>query len=294
MRGLVRNFSVDRPSMPAAGDWPSSSYWTRGVRILDSSDTIVITGASRGIGAATARRLAEPGRRLILLARSEGKLSTLCDELNEQGAQAEHLKADLSTVELAAEAASKLVERTERIDTLVLNAGMSNDKLFNDATMSDIEYELGVNYLAPVTLLHSLMPALEASGGSAVVVGSLTALLPYPSNATYAGSKAALLALVRSLRVEMDASEVHFGIVLPGSTRTSLTEDKSSVIPSMEADEVAEAICKCIDEREGVVIPGLTNRLAATFFQEFPELSERLLKPLKKKLVPGFDGYRKS
>jgi short-subunit dehydrogenase len=261
---------------------------------VESTQTIVITGASRGIGAAIARRLAARGRRLILLARSEDKLAELCDQLQARGAAAEYLRADLSTVELAAEAASKITDRVERLDTLVLNAGMSNDLLFNDATVADIEYEFSVNYVAPVTLLHSLMPALEASGGHAVFVGSLTALLPFPSNATYSASKAALLALVRSLRVEMDDSGVHFGIVLPGATKTSLTEGKPSIIPSMDADDVAKAIERCIDRRDGVVIPGLTNRLAASFFQEFPQLSERLLKPLKKKLIPGFDGYRKS
>jgi short-subunit dehydrogenase len=271
---------------------------------VEPTQTIVITGASRGIGAAIARRLANPKRtgsrrRLILLARSEDKLAELCDELQAKGAEAEHIKADLSTAELAAEAASTIADRCERIDALVLNAGMSNDAMFNDTTVADITYELGVNYIAPVTLLHSLMPLIEASGpeasgGHVVVVGSLTALVPYPSNATYSASKAALLALVRSLRVEMDGSGVHLGIVLPGATKTSLTEDKPSVIPSMGVDKVAKAVEKCIKGREGVVIPGLTNRLAATFFQEFPELSERLLKPLKKKIIPGFDGYHKS
>jgi short-subunit dehydrogenase len=261
---------------------------------LDTLETIIITGASRGIGAATARRLAGPNRRLILLARSQDKLAALCDEINAKGATAEHLEADLSSVELAAEAASKLLERTERVDALVLNAGMSNDTLFDNSTMDGIEYELGVNYLAPVTLLHSLLPLLESSGGSAVFVGSLTALMPFPSNATYAATKAALLALVRSLRVEMDESGVHFGIVLPGATETEATADKSSIVPHMSADKVAKAIERCLDNREGVIIPGLGNRLAATFFQEFPELSEKLLKPLKTKLIPGFDGYSKS
>lgn len=261
---------------------------------MDELETIIITGASRGIGAATARQLAGPQRRLILLARSKGDLAALCDEINERGATAEHLEADLSTVELAAESADTLIDRTERVDGLVLNAGMSNDKLFGDSTIDEVEYELGVNYLAPVTLLHSLMPLLEASGGSAVFVGSLTALMPFPSNATYAASKAALLALVRSLRVEMDESGVHFGIVLPGATETDATADKTSIVPHMSADKVAKAIERCLEERDGIVIPGLGNRLAATFFQEFPELSEKLLKPLKTKLVPGFDGYPKS
>jgi short-subunit dehydrogenase len=255
---------------------------------------MVITGASRGIGAAIARRLAGTGRRLVLLARSEGKLADLCDELQARGARADYIKADLSSADLAAEAASKLADRIDRLDTLVLNAGMANDALFNDTSVVDIEYELGVNYIAPVTLLHCLMPLLEARDGHAVFVGSLTALLPYPSNATYAASKAALLALVRSLRVEMTDSGVHFGIVLPGSTKTSLTEDKPSIIPSMEADDVARAVAKCIDDKKGVVIPGLTNRLAATFFQGFPGLSERVLEPIKYKVVPGFDGHPKS
>ena len=255
-------------------------------------ETIVITGASRGIGQATARRLAEPGRHLVLLARSEQELAGLCRQLRRLGTRADYVVADLSSVESAKQATAELLARISRLDLLVLNAGMSNDRLFTDTSPEAIVYEAGVNYLAPVTLMHGLLPQLTSTGGHVIFVGSLTAVVPFPSNATYAATKAALLALVRSIRVEMAESGVHFGIVLPGPTRTQMTVGKPSRLPFEEPDTVARAIVRCIEERTGIETPGLSNRLAGGFFRGFPGISEWILNRVKTRLVPGLADHR--
>jgi uncharacterized protein len=255
-------------------------------------ETIVITGASRGIGEATAMHLARPGRELLLLARSEDKLDQICKEISRSGANAHYLVADLSSIELATKAAREIADRVDDIDILILNAGMSNDKRFEETTTDELFYELGVNYLAPVTLLHHLLPQLRRSKGHVVVVGSLTAILPFPSNATYAASKAPLLSLIKSLRLEMKETGIHFGIVLPGLTETSATDGKRALIPKASPQEIAEAISKCIEERKGLLIPGAGNRIAAAIFQQFPELAEKVINPLKYHLVPGFGDHQ--
>ena len=255
-------------------------------------ETIVITGASRGIGEATAKRLAGPKTEMLLLARSEDQLDRVCRNLSRQGALADYLVADLSTVELACDAAEKIAERCETIDILVLNAGMSNDKRFQEATLDEIVYELGVNYLAPMALLHALLPQLKRRPGHVVVVGSLTAILPFPSNATYAASKAPLLSLIKSLRLEMKETGIHFGIILPGFTDTAATEDMTSSIPRASPAEIAEAIHHCIATRKGLLIPGAGNRLVAALFQQFPGLAEKLIDPIKDYLFPGFESRR--
>jgi len=254
-----------------------------------TTQTIVITGASHGIGEATARRLATPGTELLLLARSGDKLHRICNEISHEEIYADYLVADLSSIDLARDAAGRIARRCEAIDILVLNAGMSNDKSFEEASLDEIVYELGVNYLAPVALLHTLLPQLKRRNSHVIVVGSLTAILPFPSNATYAASKAPLLSLIKSLRLEMSASGMHFGIVLPGLTQTAATEEMTSMLPRATPQRVAESIHRCISDRKGLVIPGAGNRIAAAVFQQFPGLAEKLLNPLKARLIPGYD-----
>ncbi len=253
--------------------------------------TVVITGASRGIGEATAKRLAEPGMEMILLARSEDKLDSICKEISHRGVHADYLVTDLSTVDVAREAARKIAERCEAIDILVLNAGMSNDKPFEEASLDEIVYELGVNYLAPVSLLHTLLPQLKRRRSHVIVIGSLTAILPFPSNATYAASKAPLLSLIKSLRLEMRGEGIHFGIVLPGLTNTAATEQMTSRLPRATPEKIAEAIVECIADRKGLVIPGVGNRIAAAVFQQFPGLGEKMLTPFRRRLIPGYDDH---
>ncbi len=227
----------------------------------------------------------------MLLARSEDELDRVCNEISQTGAHADYLVADLSTVDRARDAARKIAEHCEPIDILVLNAGMSNDKPFWEASLEEIVYELGVNYLAPVALLHTLLPRLNGRQSHVIVVGSLTAILPFPSNATYAASKAPLLSLIKSLRLEMKDTGIHFGIVLPGLTATAATEDFESPIPRATPEKIAEAIYLCIARRKGLIIPGAGNRFAAAFFQQFPKFSERLVTPFKGRLFPGFDDH---
>jgi uncharacterized protein len=253
---------------------------------------IAISGASRGIGEAVAYRLARPGDRFVLLARSEDRLAEVCARLREVGAEAEYLAVDLSSLDSAARAAECLRERVERLDVLVLNAGMSNDRTFARTRPEDARYELGVNYVAPMTLLHRLLPSMRGREDAHVVcVGSLTSILPFPCNATYAASKAALLALVRGLRVELAEEAMHLGIVLPGLTDTDIVPDSGAPVrlPRASVDEVADAVAECIDERAGVVIPGWSNQIAARLWQSFPSVFDGLLEKTARYVVPGFE-----
>lgn len=125
-----------------------------------------------------------------------------------------------------------------------------------------------------------------------VVVGSLTSILPFPSNATYGASKAPFLSLIKSLRLELKETGIHFGIILPGLTDTAATKDMSSAIPRAAPAEIAEAIHDCIVSEKGLLIPGAGNRLAAAVFQQFPGLAEKVIDPIKSLVVPGFDHRR--
>ena len=253
---------------------------------------IVVTGASRGIGEAVARRLAGPGRCIALVARTVEDLERVARAIEADGGEAEVIPADLSSAEAAGALAEELVERVGRVDGIVLNAGISNDVVFRRAELDAIDLELQVNYLAPVHLVrHLLDDMLEQGRGDVIFVSSLTAVVPFPGNASYAGSKAATFAFARSLGVELEEQGIHVGVVLPGYTDTGIAREAGpEFLPSMSADAVAKAVASCLDDRKGVVIPGWTNQLALQLFGSFPNLSDSLLEEVASKILPGFDG----
>ncbi len=255
---------------------------------MSQRPTAVVTGASRGLGAAIARRLAPRCRHLVLLARSEDALAALRDELRSRRTKVDFVRADLSSAQAALEAAHRIDALIGTPDQLVLNAGVSNDAPFADTSLDAIAYELGVNTVAPTTLLRWAVPRMRDRGhGRVVVVGSLAAVVPFPGNATYSATKAALLALVRSLRLELDGTGVHLAIVLPGLTRTDATAEMASVLPRMSAEAVAKATAAALVGDRAIVIPGWHNRLAAQLFQAAPDLTEHVLARVAAKVVPS-------
>ena len=183
--------------------------------------TIAITGASRGIGASAAVALAAPSRRLILMARSEDKLRDTQSAVENKGGEAIILPVDLSSREGAEKATKSLLDRTnDQLDVLILNAGTSNHADFINSDVDAIEYELRLNYLSPLVMLRRCLPHMvhQKEGGHVICVGSLASLMPFPGEASYAASKAALLSLLRSLRVELRDQPVKLTMVLPGYT----------------------------------------------------------------------------
>ena len=251
--------------------------------------TIAITGASRGIGASAAVALAVPGRRLILMARSEDKLRDTQSAVENKGGEAIILPVDLSSREGAEKATESLLDRTNgQLDVLILNAGTSNHADFINSDLDAIEYELRLNYLSPLVMLRRCLPHMvhQKEGGHVICVGSLASLMPFPGEASYAASKAALLSLLRSLQVELRDQPIKLTMVLPGYTSTEMTENHRSLLPAMSSERVGLAIAKAIADQPRVVIPGLSNRLAARLFQTFPGVSDRMLTRFADVLVP--------
>lgn len=238
--------------------------------------TIVVTGASRGIGAAIARELAEPGTQLLLLARTESSLQEQAEHCRRRGADASYLCADLGSAEAGMKAAKLVLDRVGPPDVLVLNAGISTDRAFVDSDLEDKLSELNVNYLAPLAMLQTLLPNMRGQQRSVVAVSSLTVHVPFPGNASYAASKAALFCLLRSLRLELKNDPLHIGAVLPGYTDTEMSKAVRTPLVAMSPARVAEAVRTCIEERRDCVVPGIANRVAARVFRSVPEISDPL------------------
>ena len=256
---------------------------------FSSAKTIAITGASRGIGASAAVALAAPGRRLVLMARSEDKLRQTQAAVEERGGQAIVLPVDLSSRAGAESCSDLLLECLDgQLDVLILNAGISNHADFLNSNLDDIEYELRLNYLSPLVILRRCLPLMvnQTGGGQVICVGSLASLMPFPGEASYAASKAALLSLLRSLQVELRDHPVKLTAVLPGYTATEMTAKHRSLLPAMSAERVGIAIAKAVTDQPYLVIPGISNRIAARLFRTFPGISDRLLARFASFLVP--------
>ncbi len=186
-------------------------------------DTALVTGATAGIGAAFARRLAADGYDVVLVARGEARLREVADELTERyGRAAAPLVADLSTVEGAERVAARV---TEGVDLLVNNAGMSLNRSFLRTSVEDEERLLAVNVHAVLRLTHAALPGMVERGRGAVVnvssVSSFGAVMP---GSTYPASKAWVTGFSEAMALAVARYGVRVMALCPGYTRTEFHE----------------------------------------------------------------------
>ena len=183
--------------------------------------TALVTGASRGIGAAVARRLATSGARVALLARSSGALHALAAEI---GGGAIPLVCDVRDASMVARAMATLTEQIGGPpDIVVNNAGSFFLASAETTSVGAFGDTLAVNLVAPFAVVHSLLPAMrEANAGHIVTIGSIADRMTFPGNAAYAASKFGLRALHEVLRAELRGSGIRVSLVSPGAVNTEL------------------------------------------------------------------------
>jgi len=228
--------------------------------------TALVTGASSGIGAIYAERLAARGFDLLLVARDEQRLEAAATQLRvEHGIQVEVLKADLTQRDDVLKIEQRL-RSDSSISLLLNNAGVAADGLLANADMEQLEKLIQLN-VTTVTRLASAAAAsfAKAGRGSIINIASVVALFPERFNATYSASKAYVLSLTQSLNAELDGTGVKVQAVLPGVTRTEIWERSgidASQIPAdmvMEAGEMVDAALTGLDQGELITIPSLPN-----------------------------------
>jgi short-subunit dehydrogenase len=181
--------------------------------------TMLVTGASSGIGEATAKRLArEPGAELVLVARREERLRALVDSLP---CRATHLAADLTDADAPARIRAHVEEHHDGLDLLVNNAGSSWRGAFAEAGYANVHRHMELNFDAVVRLTEALLPLLRASAPSAIVnVASTAGRVSRARTGAYSASKFALIGWSDSLFAEERPYGVHVGLVLPGFIAT--------------------------------------------------------------------------
>ncbi|VVE79946.1 SDR family NAD(P)-dependent oxidoreductase [Pandoraea sputorum] len=228
--------------------------------------TALITGASSGIGAIYADRLARRGHDLILVARNTARLLEAAQRLHvETGRRVDILSADLSTREGQALVEARLREDT-RIDTLVNNAGFGAVAPLLQADVDHLTDMIEVNVTALTRLTYAAVPGFVARGrGTVINIASIVAIAPELLNDVYGGSKAFVLAFSQSLQHQLADTGVRVQAVLPGATITEFWDvagKSHQELPQewlMTSDDLVDAALAGLDQGETITIPPLQD-----------------------------------
>jgi len=231
------------------------------LRAVVSGKTVLVTGASHGLGEAAARKLGAAGATVLLVARSTDKLAALAASINAGGGRAAAYPADLSDETAVAALAERLTENHGPMDVVVSNAGKSIRRSLHLQydRPQDFERTIGVNYLGPVRLLLGLLPAMRRRGSGHIVsvstVGVLTA--PGPRWGAYLASKSAFDVWLRSVAPELRADGVHVTSVYMTLVHTPMSEPTPTLrrMPGLSAEQAADIVAKAIIDRPGRVQP---------------------------------------
>jgi uncharacterized protein len=234
--------------------------------VTTTPGTALITGASTGIGAVYADRLARRGHDLVLVARNRHLLNTLANKIaNETGRSVEVLVADLSDKEDLAAVESKL--RTDAaITMLVNNAGVASASPLLESGIDQMDAMIALNVTALTRLTYAVAPGLVARGaGSIINIASIVAIAPELLNGVYGATKAFVLGFSHSLKHELSDKGIRIQAVMPGATRTPLWTlsgvDIDSVLNGfvMSAEDMVDAALVGFDNGEFATIPALPD-----------------------------------
>lgn len=215
----------------------------------------LVSGASSGIGAVTALRLAHEGMDVALLARNRKGLEKVAQQVRGAGRQALVIPCDVTDQEAVGHAIARTEEHLGGLDLLVVNHAAVVFGRFDRVSAADFDRTIDVTFTGAVNLIRSGLPALHRSEGDIVVVGSIMTKVPLPSYSSYAAAKHALRGFLGSLRVELKSagSPVRISMVNPGAVDTPLWDHTTSAQAnrgnkppdSYKPEVVADAIVHC-------------------------------------------------
>ena len=249
-------------------------------------ETILITGASSGIGKAFAEAYAEKGSDLILVARSENKLENIAHTLKDKF----HIQADIILADLAVENAAQHIfhevqKRNKTVGVLINNAGFGASGEFTsiDLEKQHREIQLNINTLVEMTY-YFLDHMIKNKRGKVINLSSMAAFMPMPKMAVYAASKAFVLSFTEALYVEYQKQGIQFIAVCPGATDTNFidTADMAPIEKMRTAANVVQTTFKALEKNKLYCIDGKANYFSS-LLPRF--LSRKRMVKLVEKLV---------
>lgn len=242
--------------------------------------TVIVTGASSGIGEALALEFAALGANVVMGARTADRLAELAAQIEKAGGKAAYVACDVTKEEDCTRLIGAAVDNFGGIDVLICNAGISMRALFDDAELSVLHRLMDVNFWGAVNCVKHALPWLQKSHGSIVGVSSVAGIHGLPGRTGYSASKYAMTGFLETIRIENLKKGVHVMIACPGFTASNvrfsaLTADGSQQHDSprdegkmMTAQEAAIRIIKGVARRKRTVLMDFQGR-ASHFIKKF-------------------------
>lgn len=245
---------------------------------------VLITGASSGIGRATANIFAKKGASIILVARRKEKLDQVAIDLKKFNVSTLVCECDVSDKSQVKKMSEKVLEKYESIDILVNNAGFAIYGSFSNLTTEEIESQMKTNYFGMIYCIKNFLPSMvKKKSGHIVNVASVAGSFGLPGIASYCASKFAMLGFSEGLKHELKGTGVGLTVVSPIMVRTNFFDHKSfEKMPkysptSLSAETVAKAILRAANSpRLEIIVPSVV-RIAVWIKNTFPYLINPIL-----------------
>ena len=211
---------------------------------MSDKPTALVTGASQGIGAATARAFARDGYNLALVALSEQDLGTVAAEVEEHGVEALTIAGDLADLAFAESTVTATVEKFGRLDVLVNNAATSERETIETISLDQWEHVLRVNLTVPAFLARWAAQPMKAGGRGVIInISSIEAIQPTPLSPAYGASKGGLDSITRNLAAMYGPSGIRVVGIRPGAIDTALSQSYTSEEGVSLTDQLRTATC---------------------------------------------------
>lgn len=255
-----------------------------------NEQVIVITGASSGIGLATARMAAKRGARLVLSSRSGEALSRLQEEIRQRGGEAIHVEADVGHEANVERITSAAEEAFGSFDTWINNAGVSIYGKLTEVPMEDFRKLFDTDFWGVVYGSLSALRHLRIRGGAIINMGSVASDNAIPLQGTYSAAKHAVKGFTDALRMEVEADRLPVSVTLikpgpidtpyPQHAKNYLTDIPTNPSPLIAPDVVANAILRCAEMPKAEVVVGGAGKLMSMAGRYTPRLRDALYKKL--------------
>ena len=218
------------------------TFWT--------DKTVMITGASSGIGKGLALEIAARGGRLALIARREDVLKEVVDAIRAQNGTAIAVSADVRDANAMKQAADRVRAELGPIDVLIANAGVGTTDYVTRIDPQQVAEVIDINVMGAVNSVAAVLPEMiERKSGQLVAIASLAGYRGLPKSAAYSASKAALSSFFESLRIDLRHTGVTVSIIYPGFIKTPLTSGRQAKMPYlMELDDGVKKIVTAIEK----------------------------------------------
>jgi short-subunit dehydrogenase len=250
---------------------------------------VFITGATSGIGLATAFAFGKQGARLCITGRNKERLSEASTALQAAGIEVLPITADAASEQDAARSIAEAVNRFGRLDVLICNAGISMRALFKDLDLNVLRQVMDINFWGTVYAVKFALPYITRSKGSIVGISSIAGYRGLPARTGYSASKFAMHGFLEALRTELLPSGVHVLLACPGFTASNIRqvalgpngkpqgESPREEDKMMSAEEVADYLLKAVKNRDRDLVLTAQGKITVWLNRLLPALADKLV-----------------